>query len=224
MRRDGLGPDPQVNALTKLRHRPCPPVVGRHDLRRRSWHDLGRRFWRDLSMVVQPTGSPPADHRGRGAFSLDPRQGVEKIPLKATPRVSEITKVATMTRDTQVDLLHYLIETQRLLNAGSLDPDRVMSVVIERAQMLTNAHGGSVELADGDVMVFRAVTGMTEASEGAQVDIENSLSGQCTRLGMPLICRDTETTRGSTARHAAWSGPARLPLPRSCTAARASAC
>ncbi len=101
--------------------------------------------------------------------------------------------MATVTRDTHVDLLHYLIETQRLLNAGSMDSDRVMDVVIERAQMLTNAHGGSVELADGDVMVFRAVSGIAEASAGAWVDIENSLSGQCSRLGMPLICRDTET-------------------------------
>ncbi len=116
-----------------------------------------------------------------------------KIPLKATPASSEVPKVATIARGTQVDLLRSLIETQRLLNAGSLEPERVMGVVIERAQAATNAHGGAVELADGNVTVFRAVSGMAEASEGTRVNMDDSLSGLCIRMGMPLICRDTET-------------------------------
>jgi diguanylate cyclase (GGDEF)-like protein len=115
------------------------------------------------------------------------------IPLKADEAVSEITKVATIARDTRHDLLHYLIETQRLLNAGSLENDRVMSVVIERAQAATNARGGAVEFAEDNVMVSRAVSGMTDAAEGSRVEMENSLSGMCARMGMPLICRDTET-------------------------------
>jgi diguanylate cyclase (GGDEF)-like protein len=101
--------------------------------------------------------------------------------------------VATISRDTQVDLLHYLIETQRFLNAGSLEPDRVTSVVIERAMSLTNASGGSVEVAEDDAMVYQAVSGAADGSEGARVDVANSISGQCSRMGMRLICRDTET-------------------------------
>jgi diguanylate cyclase len=101
--------------------------------------------------------------------------------------------VATIARDTKVDLLHFLIETQRLLNSGSSDADRVMSLVLERAQTATSAHGAAVEMAEGDEMVFRAVSGAIEASGGMRVDLESSLSGLCVRMGMPLICRDTET-------------------------------
>ncbi len=101
--------------------------------------------------------------------------------------------MATITRDTRLDLLHYLIETQRLLNAGSLENDRVMGVVIERALTATNARGGAVELAEDNVMIPSAVSGLSDAAEGSRVEMENSLSGMCARMGMPLICRDTET-------------------------------
>ncbi len=116
-----------------------------------------------------------------------------KIPLKEDEAASEIVKVATIGRDTTVDLLHCLIETQRLLNAGSLESERVMGVVIERARAATNARGGAVEFAEDNAMVTEAVSGMTDAAEGSRVDMENSLSGLCARMGMPLICRDTET-------------------------------
>ena len=129
----------------------------------------------------------------RPRFPWSPGTQWPKIPLKADAAASEISKVATITRDTRVDLLHYLIETQRLLNAGSMESDRVMGVVIERAQAATNARGGAVEVAEDNVMVSRVVSGMTEAAEGSRVDTEDSLSGHCARMGMPLICRDTET-------------------------------
>jgi len=101
--------------------------------------------------------------------------------------------VATITRDTQVDLLHRLIETQRLLNAGSLESDRVMGVVIERAQAATHASGGAVGVVEGSVLTYKAISGMSDVALDAEEDAENSLSGQSLRMGMPLICRDTET-------------------------------
>lgn len=101
--------------------------------------------------------------------------------------------MATISRETDLDRLHFLIETQRLINAGATNVERVIAVVLERVQHATRADGGAVELAEGDSMVYRAVSGTAENSDGGRVDREASLSGLCVRMGMPLLCRDTET-------------------------------
>jgi diguanylate cyclase len=104
--------------------------------------------------------------------------------------------VATLARDTQLELLHYVIETQRLVNAlpaGSAD--RAMDVVLDRVQTVTNADGAAVELVERNVMVNRAVSGLSTDRQGTRIAGENTLSGLCIRLGMPLLCRDTETDR-----------------------------
>ncbi len=98
--------------------------------------------------------------------------------------------VATISRDAQLDRLHFLIETQRLINAGPLEADRVMALVVQRVQAATNADGAAVELADGDSMVVQVAGGVAEPSTGESTPLEGSLSGQAARLGMPLICRD----------------------------------
>jgi diguanylate cyclase len=102
--------------------------------------------------------------------------------------------VATLARDTQLELLHYVIETQRLVNA--LPPaasERAMGLVLDRVQTVTNADGAAVELVEGSVMVNRAVSGLSTDREGTRNAGENSLSGLAVRVGMPLLCRDTET-------------------------------
>lgn len=104
--------------------------------------------------------------------------------------------MATLARDTQLELLHYVIETQRLVNAlpaGS--SDRAMDVVLERVQTVTNADGAAVELVERNVMVVRAVNGLSTDREGTRTAGEDGLSGLCIRLGMPLLCRDTRTDR-----------------------------
>lgn len=107
---------------------------------------------------------------------------------------SEFTNVATITRDTQLDLLHYVIETQRLVNAvPAADADRAIDVVMDRVQTVTNADGAAVEVAEGNVLVHRAASGLATEAAGSRVSVESGLSGLCTRVGMPLLCRDTET-------------------------------
>jgi diguanylate cyclase (GGDEF)-like protein len=101
--------------------------------------------------------------------------------------------VATLAHDTQVDRLRFLIETQRLINAGVADTDRVMSVVLDRALAVANADGAAVELVDGVHLVPQAVRGLVESPSGPPAASDLSLAGQCVRLAVPLICRDTET-------------------------------
>jgi diguanylate cyclase (GGDEF)-like protein len=101
--------------------------------------------------------------------------------------------VATIARATHVDRLHFLIETQHLINAGVADTDCVLNVVIDRAQAVANGDGAAVELVENDHMVRPAARGLAESITDVSVASEVSLSGQCIRLAIPLICRDTET-------------------------------
>lgn len=93
----------------------------------------------------------------------------------------------------EVTRLRHVIETQRVINSLPLESDALMSVICERAQMITHAAGAVVELAEGDEMVYRAVAGSAAGSLNTRLKIASSLSGRCVRLGLPLICSDTET-------------------------------
>jgi diguanylate cyclase (GGDEF)-like protein len=102
--------------------------------------------------------------------------------------------VATIARGTQLDLLHHVIETQRMVNAvPGTGGDRALEVVLERVQTVTNADGAAIEVADKNVMVHRAVSGLQTDPEGTRTVADQSLSGLCVQVCMPLQCRDTET-------------------------------
>jgi diguanylate cyclase (GGDEF)-like protein len=114
--------------------------------------------------------------------------------LKHRRRPTDFTAVATIARGTQLDLLHYVIETQRLVNAvPGTAGDRALEVVLDRVQTVTNADGAALEVADKNVMVHRAVSGLQTDPEGTRVAGDRSLAGLCVQVGMPLLCRDTET-------------------------------
>ena len=76
----------------------------------------------------------------------------------------------------EVERLHYVVETQRMINVISLDAESVMKAVVERARAATGADGALVELIDGDEFVTRAPRGITDAPRGARAPVEG-LSG-----------------------------------------------
>jgi diguanylate cyclase len=117
----------------------------------------------------------------------------QEIVLKRPCGSSDFNSVATTARDTELDLLHYLIETQRLVNVlPAAATDRAVGVVLDRVQTVTNADGAAVEVAEGNVMVHRAVRGLHTNPEGSRTAADDSLSGLCVRVGMPLLCRDSD--------------------------------
>ena len=140
-------------------------------------------------------GSPsaPALRSPKLAFAL--AQALQQeIVLKGGLGSSDCSSVATLTRDTQLDLLHYVIETQRLVNAiPTAAAERAIGRVLERVQTVTNADGAAVELVKGDVLVRQVVSGLSMDVQGSRVELESSISGLCMRVGTPLLCRDTET-------------------------------
>lgn len=89
--------------------------------------------------------------------------------------------------------LQAVIETQVLINETGLSSTEVMQLVAERAQALTGATGAVVELAEGDEMVYRAVSGSASGTLGLRLRRRASLSGLCVSTGEVLRCEDTET-------------------------------
>jgi diguanylate cyclase (GGDEF)-like protein len=92
----------------------------------------------------------------------------------------------------EVARLRHIAETQHLIKSVPLDHGAVMQVVIERAQAVTSADGGSVELLEKDDMVSQAASGITAYMVGFRLKVASSFSGRCVRLGVPMRCVDTE--------------------------------
>jgi PAS domain S-box-containing protein len=69
----------------------------------------------------------------------------------------------------------------------------LMRVIAARAQTLTGADGGVIEMIDGDDMVFRAGSGATADNIGLRLPIRGSLSGLAVQTGAAMLSDDSET-------------------------------
>ena len=72
-----------------------------------------------------------------------------------------------------------VIELQNAIAAAGLNADEVMRIVAERAGTLTGGSGGLVALAEGDDLVYRAVSGATKARLGMRIGKTSTLAGRC---------------------------------------------
>jgi diguanylate cyclase (GGDEF)-like protein len=85
-----------------------------------------------------------------------------------------------------------IIETQNAIASASLALDGVMTLVVARAQEITGAAAGVVELIEGEEMVYHAVSGAAEPFIGARLAVKTSLSGRCLLENEVLMCDDAE--------------------------------
>ena len=92
-----------------------------------------------------------------------------------------------------VEDLSLIIRTQQEIATSGLDLQELMTLVCQRAGELTHAAGAVVELAEGDEMVYRGVSGVVSAHLGVRLKIATSLSGRSVLSNQVLICEDTET-------------------------------
>jgi signal transduction histidine kinase len=88
--------------------------------------------------------------------------------------------------------LRAIIETQNLINNAGLSLQETLDVVTERARALTSAGGAVVEMAEGEDMVYAAVSGTTSDSLGLRLKLNASLSGLAVTTGRILRCDDSE--------------------------------
>lgn len=88
--------------------------------------------------------------------------------------------------------MRHITETQRLVSSIGLETNEIMRVVADRARAVTAAAGSSVEVIEGDEMVYAVVSGLPDVALGLRTKVTGSLSGRCVRLGVPMRCVDTE--------------------------------
>ncbi len=94
--------------------------------------------------------------------------------------------------ETQAERLRAIIKTQSEIAAADLDSGEVMRLVAHRAQELTGASAGVIEVPDRDQMVYTVTTGDATPYLGIRLDRDSSLSGMALDLDQVLHCNDTE--------------------------------
>jgi len=98
-----------------------------------------------------------------------------------------------MTTSRSSDQLRAIIRTQTEIAAADLDPEAIMQLIARRAQELTRATSGVIELAEGEEMVYAVTSGEATPFLGTRLQIATSLSGRCVREGQVLHSEDTRT-------------------------------
>jgi diguanylate cyclase (GGDEF)-like protein len=87
--------------------------------------------------------------------------------------------------------LRAIIRTQTEIAASDLDPGAIMRLIAERAQELTGASAGLIELLEGEEMVYTVTTGEATPYSGMRVQAASSISGLCVREEEVLRSDDT---------------------------------
>jgi GAF domain-containing protein len=79
------------------------------------------------------------------------------------------------------------------INAGEIDLEPGISIIAEKAQVLTGATGAAIALRRGNEIVCRARTGRTAPDIGVRLQTDSGLSAECVRTGEVLLCDDAES-------------------------------
>ena len=105
----------------------------------------------------------------------------------------EQRKLLAETQQRDALRLNEIITTQCQLTEAKLDLEAFLQLVVYRIDVLTGAAGSVVELVDGDEMVYRAGSGITQAHIGLRLKRGSSISGLCVQSQEVLHCVDSET-------------------------------
>jgi diguanylate cyclase len=95
--------------------------------------------------------------------------------------------------ETESERLLAIIATQSEIAGASLNSKEVMNLVARRAQELTGATAGVLEIPDGDEMVYTVTTGEATPYLGTRLGRDTSLSGMSLTQNAVLYSQDTET-------------------------------
>jgi GAF domain-containing protein len=80
-----------------------------------------------------------------------------------------------------------------VMNAGELELEPGISIIAEKAQVLTGATGAAIALRRGNEIICRARTGRTAPDIGVRLQTDSGLSAECVRTGEVLLCNDAES-------------------------------
>ncbi|MGH2729300.1 MAG: diguanylate cyclase, partial [Actinomycetota bacterium] len=96
-----------------------------------------------------------------------------------------------MDANPEIDRLIAIIEVQNEIAATRLDLDSVLDLVARRALQLTSATGATLELLDGEELVYRAGAGSAEEHVGMRVSSARGLPAICLKSGETVRCDNT---------------------------------
>jgi PAS domain S-box-containing protein len=108
---------------------------------------------------------------------------------------SDITerKLAEAQVHSDAERLAALLDAQRLIARANLDRSALLQLILDTLMRLTGAEGGSLEMVDGNEMVYESATGLAKAFTGLRLKAKDSLSGLCVATGQLQRSNDTET-------------------------------
>lgn len=104
--------------------------------------------------------------------------------------VAERARVERLLRE-DAERFAAIIALQHDVVRAELDADRVLALVAARAQELTAGAGATVQLVDGDEIVYRAATGVAAPLAGTRRRLGDSFSAASLRANAALRCDDT---------------------------------
>jgi len=102
------------------------------------------------------------------------------------------TQLESRTCSLSTDQLLAIIRFQTEVAKLRLDLEEVVQRTARLAQELTQAAGATVELAEEDAMVLRALSGTAANLQGLRLPRDASLSGLCVEQGRALLCVDSD--------------------------------
>jgi two-component system NtrC family sensor kinase len=95
-------------------------------------------------------------------------------------------------RATESMRLQSILDAQVALIQPGLALDPAMQLCAEQALTLTAATGALVSTLEGDEVVARAGAGTLAEHGGLRLGLRSSLTGECLRSGLPILCLDCE--------------------------------
>jgi PAS domain S-box-containing protein len=94
---------------------------------------------------------------------------------------------------TETERLTSILEAQREIASANLDYAGLLEFILQSMSGMTGAEGASLEVAEGDGMVYLAATGLAGPFVGLRFKIATSLSGLCMRTCEIMRVDDSET-------------------------------
>jgi GAF domain-containing protein len=122
----------------------------------------------------------------------------ELISTVAQPKLESVSgrqnRRVHATSPNQPDPPHHPLLHQSDIDLGQLDLEPTISLIAERAQVITAASGAAVALRRGNEIVCRARAGRTAPDLGVRLQTDSGISAECVRTGEVLVCGDSESS------------------------------
>ncbi len=122
------------------------------------------------------------------------RELVSTVPLPKHERIPSALLAdpsAISTSQNRHHPAHSLLKRNDI-DLAELDLEPTISLIAERAQVITAATGAAVALRRGNEIVCRARAGRTAPDVGVRLQTDSGISAECVRTGEVLLCSDTE--------------------------------